>query len=94
MLIKPQKKTKANDPAAFSETNLVGDKAVQIITATDREYEVIFESLGEPLAIESLKGIDNLLPNEAIRYSDIIIPVGVKTKLKITLQGLENLQYD
>lgn len=83
-----------SNSTAFSETNLVGDKAVQIITATDKEYEIIFESLGEPLAIESLKGINNSLPSEAVRYSDVVIPTGVKIKAGITLQGLENLRYD
>jgi len=72
---------------------VLGDKAFMFVLATDQTYTVTFDSGTEPLTVNITKGTGDL-PNQAIRYQDLVLPRGVKAMLKFTPQGVETLKYD
>lgn len=72
----------------------VGDGALQIITTTSKEYSIAFRNNDDVASITILKGENNLNPTQIIRYTDVSLPTGVMTMLKLTPQGVENLRYD
>jgi hypothetical protein len=52
----------------------------------------MFRTDTDPLSIEITREID--LPDQAIRYQDLVLPAGVMAKVRFTPQGIENLVYD
>jgi pimeloyl-ACP methyl ester carboxylesterase len=72
---------------------IMGDKAFMLVLATDQTYTVTFDSGVEPLTVNITKGTGDL-PNQAIRYQDLVLPAGAKVMLKFTPQGVEPLRYD
>lgn len=60
---------------------------------TNQAYTVIIESRATPIAIELRTGTDTQ-PTNVTQYLDLSIPAGVNSRLKITPQGIEDLQYD
>jgi hypothetical protein len=61
---------------------------------TNKTYTITFRTGAYPIALEMLKGIDNVRPTQTIRYVDLSLPANVTAMLKITPQGVENLRYD
>ena len=55
------------------------------LTITNGEYE---------LMLDLVKGIDNVCPDEAIRYLGQPLPPGSRALLRITPRGAEDIRYD
>ncbi|MEO6064216.1 MAG: hypothetical protein ABIP49_00350, partial [Lysobacterales bacterium] len=58
------------------------------------EYAITFLSDGSPMALEVVKGVDNVTPTEAIRYLDTTLPTGVLVQIRIMPAGVGPLRYD
>ncbi len=79
---------------AYFSAELLGDNAAQVIIDPTENYQINFDSIGEPMRIEILKGKTNIIPMLAIRYLDINLPSGTKLLLNVSPAGIENLKYD
>ncbi len=90
--------TRIDDTFALPVPNvtydLLGDQAILVSMPTDKTYTITFRNGANPIALELLKGIDNITPTEAVRYQDLKLPSGVTAMLKITPEGVSNLAYD
>jgi hypothetical protein len=73
---------------------LVGEDAVQIIIDPSENYEINFNSNGEPMRFEILKGKTNTEATQVVRYLDVNLPSGTKMLLNVSPTGIENLKYD
>lgn len=60
----------------------------------DETYTVTFQSTGETVTLNLVRGQNNHVPEMAMRYKDLVLPVGVKARIKLTAQGVEPLQLD
>lgn len=90
--------TRIDDTFALPVPNvtydLLSDRAVLLSMPTEKTYTVTFRTGLYPIAVEMLKGIDNITPTQMIRYVDLSLPANVTAMLRITPQGVEDLRYD
>jgi hypothetical protein len=85
--------TRLNDIFALPVPNvtydLIGERAVMLSMPTSKAYTITFRTGAYPIALEMLKGIDNVRPTQTIRYVDLSLPANVTAMLKITPQELK-----
>ena len=74
-------------------SHLLGAGSLAVVMPIDKALTITLRSGIDPLAIELTKGTDTTT-TEAIRYRDLMLPVGVTAMLRITSQGVESLRYD
>ncbi len=78
------------------QTHVLGD-GVEMVTMpvpVTAEYSVTFLSDGDPIALEVIRGVDNVTPTNAVRYVDTSLPNGVLARIQITPAGIGPLRYD
>ena len=90
--------TRLDDTFALAVPNatydLIGEKAVFVSTPADKTYTIRFQVGNEPINLEIVKGIDNVTLNEARRYRDAALPLGVDAMMRFGLNRIESLRYD
>lgn len=90
--------TRIDDTFALPVPNvtydLLGNQAILVSMPTDKTYTITFRSGANPIALELLKGIDNVTPTDAVRYQDLKLPTGVTAMLRMTPEGVGHLAYD
>jgi pimeloyl-ACP methyl ester carboxylesterase len=79
---------------SYFDVWMIGENDAQIIIDPTETYEVNFNSIGQPMRIEILKGKTNTEATEAVRYLDVNLPAGTKVLLNFSANGVENLKYD
>ncbi len=78
----------------------MGENAAMITLPVEmpdnQTYTATFKSVGQPILIESIKGVGNApeTATQIVRYLDINLPTGTTMMLKFTSQGVEDMRYD
>jgi pimeloyl-ACP methyl ester carboxylesterase len=72
----------------------VGLNSVSIVASTDQPYSLKFQSKGEPVNIRVLKGVGTETPTESVTYLDLNLAAGTFGEIKLTPDGINNLEYD
>ena len=78
------------------QTHVIGD-GIEMVTLpipVTAEYSITFLSNANPIALEVIKGVDNITPTDAVRYLDKSLPDGVLVRIQITAAGIGPLRYD
>jgi pimeloyl-ACP methyl ester carboxylesterase len=74
--------------------DLTGEKSSSISTPTEGSYTLTFRTGNEPIFLETIKGIGNLNPTEAVRYVDLNLPANSNVQLQLSSNGIADLRYD
>jgi hypothetical protein len=72
----------------------LGLSSVSVVTPADQTYTLTFQSKGDPMALEVIKGVGNETPMQVVRYLDLDLPAGRTAMLSLTAEGIANLAYD
>ena len=62
--------------------------------AEEGEYTLKFTTGADSIDIELARGVGDISPNYAVRYTDLILPANVECLLTINAQGMEDLRHD
>lgn len=72
---------------------VLGEKSLMAILPLTETYDIVISIGNSPISIDVRVGTD-LETSQAIRYTDLNLPAGVKARLHITPQGIEILRAD
>lgn len=73
--------------------DVLTEDTVSIVVPISQKYSVTFESNEPMMLLEIVKGHDNVSPEEAIRYRDLVLNRR-RAKFEITPNGIEPLRVD
>jgi hypothetical protein len=84
-----------SDPSDAGLPNIstfkTGDASADLVIPITQNYTVTFRPAG-PMYVQITREAD--LPDQAVRYQDLTLPAGVTARIRLTPQGIENLNYD
>jgi hypothetical protein len=83
-----------NSVKGLLEYKVIGNNSLFLTFLSTRTHNIEFRVGNLPLMIEAVRGTGNTTPNLAVRYKDLNLPQGVKARLTLNPQGVENLRYD
>jgi hypothetical protein len=72
----------------------MGKETTQIVMPARQNYTLSFRSSGEPIHITLVEGESDVMPQRAVRYVDLVLPVNAAAMLRFTSKGVEPLRYD
>ena len=81
-------------PVPSVNYDLTSEKSTAITTPTEGSYTLTFRSSNEPIFLETIKGMGNLNPTEAVRYLDLNLPANVNAQFQVSSTGITDLHYD
>lgn len=69
-------------------------KSVLIMTPTEREYTVTFQSRAGVVRLDLRRGVGNTAPDLAVRYKDLALPEAVTAMLRVSPDGIDKVRFD
>jgi hypothetical protein len=71
-----------------------GKDALMISTPVDKTYTVTFQTGDGACELDLVRGLNNAVPDLAVRYNDLLLPAGSTAMIKVTPRGIEPLRLD
>jgi hypothetical protein len=71
-----------------------GKGSLMISTSVDKTYAITFQPGDGASTLDLLRGLNNEVPDLAVRYNDLLLPAGSTALIKVTPRGIEPLRLD